>query len=476
MKGKIYIVIASVLLGLFVQSCKVGPKYSEPIIQAPTHYRADSLNTDSLLNLRWWELFGDEELKQLVEIGLRSNKDLLVAVSRIQQAEYLLGIARADYGPKFGIQAGASRGNFFGNNTMASESNNFNFGGTLSWEIDFWGKFRRLGEAAQAELMASEYGLRAIQISLISQIASAYFQLLDFTWRYEISQNTLRTRSEALVLIQAKFNQGYTPEIDVNQAQIQLAIAQAAVPTFERAIVQTENALSVLLGRNPASVSALVRLENVANPPNIPQGIPSQLLVRRPDILQSEQFLIAQNAQIGVAQAARFPSISLTGLLGLGSPDLSDLNMNGLGWNIAGGLFMPLFEWNKNKRRVQLERARTTQALLEYEQTILLAFQEVEDALIGVKTFKEELDARNLEVTAAKNARMLSQERYDKGVTSFLEVLEQERAAFNAELNYAAAKRSVLESYIQLYKSLGGGWLSEQEEQAAQAAEASGQP
>jgi multidrug efflux system outer membrane protein len=339
--------------------------------------------------------------------------------------------------------------------------------------LDFWGKYRRSTEAAKAEMLASFYGKRAIEIALISEVATNYFRLLDFKTRLEISESTLALRDSTLQIIQARFDEGYTHIIDVNQAQIQKGITQASVPRFKRFVAFTEHNLNLLMGRNMDSILTFKDLQNYKLPDSIPTGIPSEILLRRPDILQSEQLYRAQNARIGVAQAMRFPSISLTGMLGLGSTDLSNLLSNGLGWSAGAGLLGPLFEWGKNARRVDIEREMAKQYLYDYENTVLTALLEVDNSLVELATYREELIANEMKMRAARNASMLSRKRYYQGVTSYLEVIENQRQEFDANLAYSENYQQLLSSYIGLYRSLGGGWVSEEEleKYAAQVAE-----
>jgi len=277
--------------------------------------------------------------------------------------------------------------------------------------------------------------------------------------RYDISEKTYNSRKEYLTIIQARFDKGTVPQIDLNHAQIQEAQAESAIYLYERMVKQTEYTLSILLGQNPVEIANTYTLKEQIVPPEVPPGLPSQLLERRPDIREAEQLLAAQNARIGMAQAMRFPSISLTGLLGLGSDDLSTLvSPDAVIWSAGGQLLGPIFNFNKNKRRVDIERHRTEQMLLSYEQTVLIAFKEVEDALVEIRTYKKELEARKRQVTAATNASLLSKARYDKGVTSYLEVLESNRQLFDAELIAAQTLDEYLFAYVKLYKALGGGW------------------
>ncbi len=462
------------LLSSFVwfQACMVGPNFnaSRTEIDSTAVYRYDSLQlamTDSVLNIKWWELFQDPIIDTLIQIGLAENKDVLIASSRVEQALAILGATRAEVGPSIGYSGGAMRGNVFQGNPIDGTVNLFSGFGTLNWELDFWGKFRRANEAARAELVASEYGERAVQIALISLITGTYYQLLDFRWRELISRKTLELRQESLDIIQARFNEGIVAEIDLNQAQIQRAIAASAVPVFQRSVAQTENALSIILGRNPGSIPIGRDLEAQMLTPDIPVGIPSMLMERRPDILQAESFLHAQNARIGVAVAQRFPAISLTGVLGGASNEISEITNGDLLFSIGGSLLGPLFEFGKNKRRVEIERKLTEQALYEYEFTVITAFREVEDALVAIYTLKEELEARRDHVAAAQNAEYLSGERYDKGVTSYLEIIESQRQAFEAQLSLSETTQQLFNGYVKLYKALGGGWLSEEEMIAA---------
>jgi multidrug efflux system outer membrane protein len=465
----------ALLVMVIINACKVGPKFKtpDPGIDSTALYRYDSLQlamTDSVLNVKWWELFQDPVLDSLITLGLQENKDILIASARIEQAREQVGIAKADYWPKFGYQVGTSRGSVLGGIVPTDNNSPENFFtgfGTLNWELDFWGKFRRATESSKATLVASEYGKRTVQIGLISEIANTYYTLLDFMWRLEISRQTLEIRQESLEIIRERYDKGIIPEIDVNQAEIQRAIAAASVPLYQRRVALTENALNVLLGRNPGSVVLGPDLYDQTLPPDIPVGLPSMLVNRRPDIRRAEALLHAQNARIGVAVAQRFPSISLTGLLGVASNDISNLAPGGPAWSIGASMLGPLFEFGKNKRRVEVERYKTEEALRVYELTVITAFKEVEDALVNISTLKEELQYREDHVNAALSARNLSKERYDKGVTSFLELLESERQAFEAELAHARTMRRLFEAYTKLYKALGGGWLSEEEMNAA---------
>lgn len=443
----------------------VGPKFQSPEMDSPTSFKYDSSAVfDSILNLQWWEIFEDEKLEALIDSALNNNKDALIAAKRVEEAAYVVGYNRADLFPSIGYDGAALRGNMGQNGApMGSTQNLFSGVGNVYWEIDFWGKYRRATEAAKAELLASEYGQRSVQVALISNMANLYFQLVDFNARLAISKETLETRRESLRIIQERYNEGIIPEIDLNQAQVQEAIAAANVPFYERNVANVEHAIKILLGDYPDKVEATL-IKNLDIPDSIPTGIPSELLVRRPDILAAEQTYKAQNARIGVAQAMRFPSISLTGMFGTASSDIGNLlSGDAMVWSAAAGITGPIFNFGKNKRRVEIERARAQQAKLAYERTVLEAFAEVEDALIAVNTISREIEAYERQLKAAENAAILSRERYDGGVTSYLEVLETDRSLFESELRTVDAFQRLLNSYVFLYKALGGGWINEEE-------------
>ena len=453
------------LLAMYLNSCKFGPNFSKPEPPTNAHYLNDSLQTDSTVNVSWWEMFDDPDLDTLIKIGLDSNKDILIAAARIEEYRSIVGFKKGQALPAFGYQANGTYGNF--NGFLGTEvQGNISGGLGLNWEIDFWGKYRRATEGAKADLLSTQYAQRSVQILLISDIADSYFQILDYKWRLEISKKTVDLRKENVDIIEQKFNAGLVPEIDLNNAELQYAIALASVPQYTRLIAYEENNMSVLLGFNPRKITTGIKLEDQKFPPEIPAGLPSSLLQRRPDIGVSEAKYHSQMAKIGVAQAQRFPSISLTGLLGGASSALTGIN--GLAWNAGSAITGPIFQFGLNKRRVEIERARTEQAKREYEKTVIMAFQEVENSLISISTYNTELSARELQAKSAINAQTLSQFRYDKGVTSYLEVITLQGYAFEAELSQSDTRRKLFNSYISLYKALGGGWISEEEKKMAE--------
>lgn len=460
-------IIYTLFIILAIASCKLGPDFQRPEYEGPVSFRFDTITSDTNVNLRWWKMFNDDVLDTLISHALKNNLDVMVAAARVDAAAANLGYTKADQWPTFGFNTGVSTGNSVGGvATLDEVSNNFFAFPQMDWEIGFWGKYRRLNESARAQLLASEYGLRTVQMSLISAVASTYFSLLDNMAKLQISRNTLASRDSATRIIQARYDYGIVPEIDLNQAQIQMAISAAAVPVYKRAIAFNQNTLSILLGDYPSSIPIGKKLFLQDEPPEVPIGIPSQVLLRRPDVRQAEADYAAQNALIGAAQAMRWPSLNLTGLLGVASSDLSSLTTAGLGWSASGIFFGPLFNFGKNKKRVEIEKANTTASLRIYENVALQAFKEVEDALISIETLREELIAQEQRYNAAINAEYLSSQRYDKGQTSYLEVLESQRQSFEAQLSYSQTRRDLLGAHVALYKSLGGGWVSPEEEQA----------
>jgi len=450
---------------LLLAGCMVGPNFKKSEVQTPEHYRVETIATDTSALADWHTMFTDTVLIGLIDSALMNNLDAQMALSRVNESRAYLGMARADLYPSITLGGQSLYGNTYGTFPNGDATGFLIATTNINWEIAFWGKYRRASESALAALTADEYGLRAIQLSLIAGVAESYYNLLDYKKRLIIAQRTLETRTEFLRIIQERFDKGIVPEIDLNQAQVQEAYAASSIPVYKRSIAFAENALSVLVGEIPQEIMTSTTLDELNFPEEIPVGMPSQLLERRPDILEAEQLLKAQNAQIGVAQAIRFPAISLTGLVGLASPDLSAFNMNdALMGNAGASLFGPIFQFGKNKRRVEAEKERTEQMRLNYTKTVLNAFQETEDALVNVQTLGEEKDLVEKQLIASSNAAKLSRQRYDGGITSYLEVLEAERTLFEIELYYSELQKRVLTGYTNLYKTLGGGWVNDVEE------------
>jgi outer membrane protein, multidrug efflux system len=457
-------ILLSLSLVLAVTGCMVGPGLEKPVIAAEDSFRFDSIAGDSMINLAWWDLFDDPALDTMIYLALENNYDVLIAMSRIEQAYAVLGVSKADLFPQFGYDVSGAYGKPDPSRSGADAGYLVNITPNVYWELDFWGKVRRSNQAARAEIAASEKSLRMIQIGIITAVADGYFQLLDYDQRLAIAQRTWETRKESLWIIEQRFNRGVVPEIDLNQAQQQEAIAAAAIPSYQRAVARTENYLSILLGQNPRNLQRGL-LDDQLIPPDIPVGIPSELLRRRPDLVQAEQLFYAETARIGMTQAMRFPSFSITGALGVASNDLSALlSSDAVLYSVGGSILGPIFNWGKNKRRVDIQKETARQALYKYEQAVLNAFSEVDNALIDIDTYGREVESRERQKAAAIQAARLSRARYDGGQTAYLEVLDTERSQFNAELETAAVKGQLLSSYLYLYKALGGGWVTPGEE------------
>jgi multidrug efflux system outer membrane protein len=444
-----------------MSACALGPDYHQPEMDLPQMWRQPAPEGVSTANLPWWDLFQDEVLRELITTALAENKDLLIAAARISEARARYGFTRADQFPvvNLGIDALRRRSSEQLPSGTGETTNTFVGSIDASYEADLWGKFSRATETARAEMLGSELARQTVVLSLVGEVAASYLLLRDLDAELQISRDTLAARSESLRLIRLKFEHGVVPALDVHQAEIQEAIAAAAIPDIERRIVETEDRIRILLGRFPGDVPRGLALTEQTFPPDIPVGLTSDLLLRRPDVQAAEQALIAANAQIGVAEAQRFPSIFITASAGAASDDLSKITHGGAGiWSIGASLLQPLFNFGKNKRRVEIARAQTEQALLAYEASVQQAFREVEDALAAVRTWREQSAAFDRQVVAARAALDLSQARYDGGVTSYLEVLIQQTTAFNAELGASQARQAELASIVRLYSALGGGW------------------
>jgi multidrug efflux system outer membrane protein len=452
-------------LGIGLGGCALGPDYERPELDLPVAYVQAVEEGESLANLPWWDLFQDPQLQSLIRVALEENQDLGIAAARIDEFRAVLGVTRADQYPSLDLSATGGRTrpseNVFPGGLAGETVDNYRLSADVFFEVDLFGRLRRATEAARGDLLATEEARRSLTISLVASVASNYMLLRDLDAQLEIARRTEAARRDTLGIIGARFDRGTVPRLDLNQAEIELAVATAAVAAAERAVAQTEHALSLLLGRNPGPIVRGLPLQQQVVPPSVPAGLPSELLQRRPDVLAAEAALAAQTARIGVAEAARWPSLSLTGALGFESSELSALTASGSDfWSVGGGLLAPVFNAGRNRSRVEIEQARAAQALLTYEQAVQRAFAEVEDALVAVRTYRDEHAARTRQVEAARSAARLSRARYDGGVTSYLEVLDSDRSLFSAELAETQTLRQYLDAVIRLYKALGGGWSS----------------
>ena len=423
----------------------------------------------SLANLRWWELFKDSHLQSLIHYAQLENKDVRLAIARVREARAQLGMTRADQFPQVNGNASAQRNQTsgaaaqqFGIPGGAQEgptTNQFKATFDLSFELDLWGKFRRATEAAQAELVEQEWAHRTVLLTLISDIAQAYFELQELDLELKIAKLTHRTREETLELIRLRKLMGQSSTLDVRRAEQEVTRARAVIPDLERQIGQKENQLSVLVGKNPDSVIRDSELQEQTFPPDIPAGLPSDLLVRRPDIQEAEQRLIAANAKIGVAKAAFFPQISLTGNYGAQSLEFSDLFVGTSRiWSFGPSISVPIFQAGRIRGNLEVTKAKHDQAVISYEQVIQQAFREVEDALIGHKKIREIREAQEELLRVSREALNLAQIEYLNGQANYLDVLDAQRQLFDAEIAFAQTQRNQLLAVVQVYKAVGGGW------------------
>jgi multidrug efflux system outer membrane protein len=451
------LIVFALLLSL--SGCMLGPNFQRSEYEGPNKYRFDTSNATQTVNIRWWELFNEPELDTLINTALANNKDVIMAAGRIELARINMGYVKAEQWPSFYYNVGLS-----GKGASGNGSGSFNAYPSLSWEIGFWGKYRRMNEAAQADYLSTEFAKRTVQISLVSAVASTYYGILAAKNQLAIAEKTLLSRDSAIIIMYDKYEGGMISLMDYNQAKIQRDIAAVAVPTYRRIVSLSENALDYLLGNEPQNKDFTTNFDNCKYELDIPVGLPSELLERRPDILMSEQIYHAQMANIGVAEALRWPSLSLTGLLGA-SADLAAFNTMGATWSAGASLLGPIFQFGRNKKRVEMAKQSAIIAKTDYEKAVIQAFKETEDALISINTYREELKAQKSRAETAISSETLSYIRYNEGSTTYLEVLEQQRQSFSAQLDLSQTQLNLLNSYILLYKAIGGGWLSPEEEQ-----------
>ncbi len=450
-----------VLLSLLLSSCAMGPNYERPKIETADNFRMAEIEGESIANLPWWELLHDEQLQLLIRQALAENKDLKQAVASMEEFQARIFMARADFLPGINVSANAPAFGTLGGFVVPGFPTPFSyFGqGTLNWEIDIWGRVRRANEAARADLLAREENRRAVVLTLVSGVAQSYFDLLQLDMQLEITRRTLLSWEETVALSQHRLRGGVISRLDADQFEAERANVSARLAEIERQVIQKENELNVLLGKNPAPISRGRLLTDQVMLLEVPAGLPSDLLQRRPDILQAEQALAAATARIGMTKAARFPRITLTGLLGVASPRLANLLTSGTEYGMGGvGLAGPLLNAQTLGHEQRAFEAQSRRVLAQYEQTILVAFKEVEDSLVAVRTAKNQRKAQQEQVDALRSALQIANLRHQAGITSHLEVLVAKRSLFSAETALTSAHRLHLVSVVQLYKALGGGW------------------
>ena len=460
--------ITVALVAVSLAGCMVGPNYHRPTVQTPATFRTlapdeqGQAQSSSYADLPWWEAFHDPKLQDLVRTGLKQNYDLQLAAERINSARAELAVTRSSLFPQ-----AAGNANFNGGKDPSTQSR-YNFltlTADAAFQLDLFGKLRRATEASRAELLATEDAKQTVILTLVSDIAADYYTLLQLDLQLEITRDTVRTQTDSVKLTKLRLDHGVATRLDVLQAQQVLDTANAQIPDLERQIAQEENAISILTGGYPDGVQRGLPLIKQTLPPEVPAGLPSALIERRPDIRQSEQILIASNAQIGVAKAAFFPQISLTGGAGGSfgrSSAFSSLMDTHLGiWSYGAQVSQPVFTGGALRGNLRLAESENRQALIAYRQTIQRAFGDVSDALIGYQKHHEVRLRQEQTVADLEETVRLSGDRYQGGTATYLEVLDAQRSLYSAELTLAESRGDEYRSLVQLYKALGGGWQSQ---------------
>ena len=455
-------------LSLILFGCMVGPNYRRPMVETPPLWRFEEKEAKEVANTAWWEEFDDPVLKDLIQVAMKENKDVKIVAARVEEFMGRYRTTRASLFPQVGAGASGSRSRVTEKGATSwaalapvteNPANDFQISLNASWEIDLWGRLRRATEAARADLLSTEEGRRAVILTLVTSVASAYVNLRDLDMQLEIAKRTAKSREETYHLFQMRFQGGVISDLELNQVKSEYEQALSTIPFLEKTITQQENGLSVLLGRNPGPIPRGKTIDGFVLPA-VPAGLPSDLLANRPDIRQAEQALIAANARIGVARSLYFPTISLTGLLGFESIELSSLFSGPAKvWNFAAPLTAPIFTGGAIRGQVKSAEAVQQQSILRYQQSIQTAFREVEDALIDQKRTREQLEIQARQVGSLRDYARFARLRFDNGYTSYIEVLDAERSLFNAELSQAQTKGSLFQSLVNLYKAMGGGWV-----------------
>jgi len=464
-------------LAAMLPACKMGPDYARPETPAAESWRMMPSTAESIANLSWWELLKDKELQNLIHIALAENQDVRTAVASVDQYRAQLVMTKWDLAPSLSYSGAAFLYQTSGNATTipggggaivipgqpggsdgTTFSNTVGFG-NVKWELDVWGRLRRAVESSEAQMFAQEENQRAVILGLVGSVSEAYFSLRSLDLQVDITKRTLKSWEESVRLSQLRYKQGYIPKLDLDRFEAERAGTAAKLADLERQVVQKENQLSALMGRKPAKITRGLNLTEQPMPPDVPAGLPSELLQRRPDLLQAEQTLASATAGIGVAQAQRFPQLALTGAVGGANANLSGTSIGPLLiQNIAASLSGPLLNATALGYQVAVNETKAQQAALQYEKAIVNAFKEVEDALIAVEKTREQREALEQQVTALQSALRFADQRYQGGRASYLDVLTSQRSLFESELALVKTQQAQLVSVVQLYTALGGGW------------------
>jgi outer membrane protein, multidrug efflux system len=440
---------------LSLTGCTVGPKYKRPILQPPaTFYTEDQARQISTADLAWWQLFKDPVLQGLIREALEKNYDLQLAVTRVDEARALVGVSRSQYFPQVGYDA-----NISGQKLLTIPNHTYySYSFSTFWEIDVFGRIRKLNEAQRAVYFSSEEARRDVRLLVMSEVAQAYFQLRALDAQLEISHRTIKSYQDTLEIFQHRLEGGYASGLETARAQAALSNVAATVPDLERQIVAQENALALLLGRNPGSIARGTVLAEQYDPPDVPAGLPASLLERRPDLREAEQNLISANANVGVAKANFFPTLSLSGLFGGISPQLSELTGAGKAWSLAGDLAGPIFTGGRLKNQYNASLAQRDQAKISFEKAVTRAFGEVSTSLAAHQLLAKAYREQTASVEAYRESVRLSTIRYDSGFASYLDIIDAQIQMYPAEIatvTYDLGRKLAL---VDVYRALGGGW------------------
>ncbi len=450
------------LILLFLCACTIGPDYVKPTVETPAAWTVSYDAAAGLVDTTWWQQFNDPVLDELITTALADNLDIKAATARVDQFLGQWRTTRSEFFPQIGASASAFRqkdtetGLFPGDNDDYSS-----YQGALNatWEIDLWGRIRRSNEAAQADLLASEAGRRTVLLTLVSNVASSYLTLRGLDRQLEIARETEQAYAESLRIFRLRHKHGTVSLVEVSQVESEYENARQAVPQLEGQVSQQEHLISVLLGRNPQTITRGKTIDELT-PPEIPAGLPSELLAQRPDIIQAEQELIAANAQIGVARSLYFPRVALTGAYGTASIHSNDLFEGPSAiWDIGGNVLAPIFTFGAIEGQVMTSEAAQREALYRYQQSIITGFRDVEDALVATTKGREVQSAKGRRVNALQTYAKLAGAQYDAGTTSYLQVLDANRSLFSGQLDYVQTQSDVLSSLVDVYRAMGGGWV-----------------
>jgi outer membrane protein, multidrug efflux system len=457
-----FFILNSSFLLLFA-GCAVGPDYKRPAVNAPQNFRGDTTGlTNSLGDMPWWELFRDETLQALVRSALTNNYDVRIAAARVEQARAILAENRAGYFPQVTYQGAAGVGKNAQEGTAfpgVRQNQWYEAIGNVSWEIDLWGRIRRLNESARAQFLATAEARTNVMLSLITTVAADYFQLLALDQELQIARDTTNSFGQSLKLFSERLSGGVSSKLETTAAEAEEASAAATIPELERQIVVQENQISILLGMNPGPIMRHKKLLEELLPPDVPPGLPSTLLERRPDIRQAEQLVRSANAQIGVVKAYFYPQISLTALFGQVSPEVSTFTSGGANaWSAAANLAGPVFQAGLLKGELNQVRAAWEEAALQYQSVVLNALQEVSNALVAREKLERERIDQARAVTAYEEAVRVANERYHAGHANYYELLQEQQLLFPAENALTQTELNQLLAIVQLYRALGGGW------------------